>query len=84
MTTTCSAPGKIDSIAATGDFAQSNGCPLPISNSSVSGEVVTCNIAVTFTMAVLGHGDHGSAEHGIPKDRVGIPHIHVAAQAGTQ
>lgn len=50
----CTAPGKLEAAATTGDFAQSNACPLPITNSSTSGEVVTCTIAVTFTPSAAG------------------------------
>jgi hypothetical protein len=44
----CSAPGKIEAAATSGDFDQTNDCVLPISNSSTSGEVVTCTLFVSF------------------------------------
>ena len=50
----CSAPGKIEGVAASGDFQQTHDCPLPISNNSTSGELVTCTILVSFTPAATG------------------------------
>ena len=50
----CTAPGQLNGIATTGDFQESNGCVLPINNSSTTGEVITCNVAVTFTPTAAG------------------------------
>jgi hypothetical protein len=53
----CSAPGRIEGVATSGDFAQTHDCVLPISNSSVSGEVVSCTIFVSFTPSQTGNRD---------------------------
>jgi hypothetical protein len=51
---TCTAPGKVEAIGATGEFAQSNDCVLPINNTSVVGDVVTCTVDVTYTPTSVG------------------------------
>jgi hypothetical protein len=50
----CTAPGNIQAIEVTGDFTQVNDCPLPISNSSVDGTIITCNIGVAFAPGTTG------------------------------
>jgi hypothetical protein len=50
----CTAPGNIQAIEVTGDFTQVNDCPLPISNSSVDGTIINCNISVAFAPGTTG------------------------------
>jgi hypothetical protein len=50
----CSAPGRIEAIEASGDFTQANDCPLPIYNNAVDGSVVTCTVAVAFEPTATG------------------------------
>jgi hypothetical protein len=51
----CSAPGKIEGVATSGDFQQTHDCTLPINNSSVTGEIVSCTIFVSFTPTETGN-----------------------------
>ena len=45
----CTAPGRVDSIATSDAYTQVNDCPTPINNNKTDGTVITCTVTVSFT-----------------------------------
>lgn len=74
----CSAPGKVEAIEATGDYSVTHNCPLPINNDSIDGSVVTCTINVYFTP-----GSNGERTAEVQLASWGQPNQYRAALTGT-
>ena len=78
LTNTGTAPLTISSLGTTGDFAQTNDCPL---SPSTLAEAASCTVSVTFTPTVTGIV---VASLSITSDAPGSPHVITFSGTGTQ